>query len=722
MIVARGSMAAHLASQPGAEARATLSERLDRGRRWRFVGREAELELLRDALTVDESAFAVLFLHGPGGIGKSALLDRMASLAEECGVGAIRLDLRATDPSPLAVLAAMSAAVGVADGGDVFDAIGDGRRRVLFLDTYEAAAPLDAWVRTELLPSLPAGTLAVIAGRNPPEPPWLADAGWRGLLRTVSLRNLAPAAARDYLAREGVPGALQDSAVALTHGHPLALSLIAQLIAQQVERGDPPRLPDLGDEPNLVRRLLAALVEELPSELHLRALHVCAHARYTTRDLLREALGAEIPAELFAWMRELSFIEEAAAGIFPHDLARDVLDADLRWGDPAAYEDLHRRIYAYLSRRARDLAGAERQQAIMDWNFLMRSNPFTAGFIDWRSYGTVYYDRLRPTDREPILAMVRRHEGPVSSTLVAHWLERQPNAFRVLRGGDREPIGFGAVLALHDASAADIAADPGAAAMWAYAQGHGAPRPGEEVYASRFYIDRDTYQDPSASYNTIIAAWIEKLLERDCPAWEFLGFWADPERIEPFMSYIDFHRTPEADFEVGGRRYGVFAHDWRQVGLDNWLELAARRQLEGGFDPVAIAPPAAVVALSAPDFQAAVRQALRDLHRPLALAANPLLDSRVVRERGEADRAAALQELIEEAAAALRGDPRDEKLYRALARTYLRPAPTQELAAEALDLPLSTYKRHRKRAVERIVAWLWQRELYGVQRTEYPRH
>ena len=50
---------------------------------------------------------------------------------------------------------------------------------------------------------------------------------------------------------------------------------------------------------------------------------------------------------------------------------------------------------------------------------------------------------------------------------------------------------------------------------------------------------------------------------------------------------------------------------------------------------------------------------------------------------------------------------------RALERTYLRPAPTQEAAAELLDLPFSTYRGHLTRGVERVVDWLWQRELYG---------
>jgi hypothetical protein len=58
----------------------------------------------------------------------------------------------------------------------------------------------------------------------------------------------------------------------------------------------------------------------------------------------------------------------------------------------------------------------------------------------------------------------------------------------------------------------------------------------------------------------------------------------------------------------------------------------------------------------------------------------------------------------------LRHHPRDEKLYRVIDRTYLRPAHTQELAAELLNLPSSTYRRHLAQGVARIVSWLWDHE------------
>ena len=62
--------------------------------------------------------------------------------------------------------------------------------------------------------------------------------------------------------------------------------------------------------------------------------------------------------------------------------------------------------------------------------------------------------------------------------------------------------------------------------------------------------------------------------------------------------------------------------------------------------------------------------------------------------------------------------PRDDKLLRAVDRTYLRPAATQEAAAAALGLPFSTYRRHLTQGMTRIVSVLWDQEVYGQDRAE----
>ena len=98
---------------------------------------------------------------------------------------------------------------------------------------------------------------------------------------------------------------------------------------------------ELGAVPDVVRALLEGFVAGVPSSRHRRALEVVARARFTTEELMRAALDGDDAGELFAWLCGRSFVESGAYGVFPHDLAREVIDADLRWRDPALYEDLH---------------------------------------------------------------------------------------------------------------------------------------------------------------------------------------------------------------------------------------------------------------------------------------------------------------------------------------------------------------------------------------------
>ena len=197
--------------------------------------------------------------------------------------------------------------------------------------------------------------------------------------------------------------------------------------------------------------------------------------------------------------------------------------------------------------------------------------------------------------------------------------------------------------------------------------------------------------------------------------WIFIPV-ADPEFWESLMSYYILLRAPEADFEVGGRRYGVFAHDFRVMPILTWIDEVAQRELADAATLEALKAnvPAPVIVLSEQDFGDAVRQALRDFTHPERLAASPLLRSRLVIDHaGVESGTAALQDLLRQAAESLQGRPRDERLYRAVWRTYLVPAASQELAAEALDLPFSTYRYQLANGIERIAAWLWERELLG---------
>ncbi|MFZ1388572.1 MAG: hypothetical protein WAS34_14455, partial [Thiolinea sp.] len=110
-----------------------------------------------------------------------------------------------------------------------------------------------------------------------------------------------------------------------------------------------------------------------------------------------------------------------------------------------------------------------------------------------------------------------------------------------------------------------------------------------------------------------------------------------------------------------------------------------------------------------------------DYTRPDVLRGTVLLRSRAVTERAGADagdhaRVAALRGLLKEAADQMRESPKENKFYRAVVHTYLQPAATQEQAAELLDLPFSTYRRHLKSGVTRVADILWQAEVGGLEK------
>jgi hypothetical protein len=684
----------------------SLGEVLGTRRRGRFVGRLAEQELFRAALSGNDAPFAVLHLHGPGGIGKTALLDIFATLAQGAGARVVRIDGRDLIAAPASFIATLRASIDVPDGDEP---IRSAERLVLLVDSYEALASLDDWVRATLLPRLPATALTVIAGRTPPAAPWREDPAWHDLLRVVTLRNLDPDDARGYLDAHGVPAALQDRLLQVSHGHPLALSLLAELAA----RGDAAPLDPLTAD--LVGVLLRRFVDTIPSGPQRRALEVCALARVTTESLLRAVLGDEPAHDLFRGLLELSFVEAGPDGLFPHDLARDVLDKDLRWRDPDAYRSVFRKVAGYIHTRLKSSRGAEQRRTIRDLKFIFRNLPGILSPIDWDTWGHHDPEPARAADRQDVLQLIGRAEGEAAAAIATRWWARQPEGFHVLR----DNRGLRGVIGVFDLTAAsddDRAADAGVQAAWDHARRLGPLRSGERVTATRFLVDRDTYQAPSPTMNATPIVSLQRYVAMPNIACDYLALF-EPEAYDNFFAMADLPRAAGADFVVGGRRYGLFAHDFRQVPVNALVELWTERSLAQEFVPSAPPHLPAILVLSPQEFADAVRQALRDLNDSARLARNPLLRARLVRDRvdGDAPHPAALAALLREAIDTLRRHPKDHDRLLAVERTYVNPAPSQEIAAERLGRPFSTYRRHLTQGVERIVDWLWQREVHGPE-------
>ncbi|HEX7588747.1 MAG TPA: ATP-binding protein, partial [Anaerolineae bacterium] len=573
-----------------------VTERLSAARRKRFVGRADERTVFQSALAASELPFQVLHLYGPGGVGKTTLLGEFASFAEQKKTPAYSVDARDLEPIPDSFLAALASAMGLALNESPLQALSaQAGRRVILVDTYEVLQPLDNWVRDVFLPQLSDNTLVVLAGREPPSAAWSADPGWQSALHILALRNLSPEESRAYLVKCNIPEKEHDAVLNFTHGHPLALSLVGDVFAQR------PGLhfqPDAA--PDIVKTLLERFVQKVPGPAHRAALEAVAMVRVTTEALLAtmlrpanaaaDATSDQSAHELFEWLRDLSFIETSREGLFPHDLAREALMADLRWRNPDWYKELHDRSRNYYASRIQQTRGLEQQRILYDYVFLHRDNPVIRSMLEWQSGSLIAPDTMHPNDHAACIAMVEKHEGAVSAKLAAMWLASQPESVTVYRDEQGTVLGFIATISLERATAEEIKADPAARLALDYLKRNAPLRPGEVAGHYRFWMAHDTYQDVSAVQTLVFLNTVRYQLTTPGLAYHFFPT-ANPEAWAGAFAYANLARLNEVDYTVGGKTYGVYGHDWRVEPPLAWLQLLAEREVAGG-QPTA--PPAPV--------------------------------------------------------------------------------------------------------------------------------
>lgn len=673
-------------------------------RRTCFVGRQQEIVAFTAAISGAEAEFAVLYVHGPGGIGKSTLLHEFQQIALENGRHIARVDGRDIEPSPTGFLVALGRTQGL---GSID--LADVTRRwpargVLLVDTYETIAALDPWFRETFLPQLPAASLVVIAGRHAPSAAWRSDAGWSSVARFVCLGNLPPEECRSYLSLRNVEERRQREALEFTRGHPLALSLAADVL----KRGTAQRSM-ISDSPDVLHGLLETFAQEVPDAKHRLALYACVTLWNTTEPLLAAAMGDTDVQALFDWLRGLSFVEHGPYGLFPHDLARDVLFREFRWRNRHEARALIERVLGHLYDELKQARGLEQQRAWFNIMYVQRCNPAVRSLFEWTTFGTVYAEQVRIEDHAAILAMTEQHEGVQSREIVRHWLRRQPEMFHVHRSVTGDLVGFTSLLRIDQATEEDLAVDPAVANALAFVRARAPIRPGEEILYTRG-MSCENYHGPSQSFMLTSTVSSQYWTSHPRLAWSFFAL-SIPDAFEATLAEIHLWRLREADFEVGGRHYGVFGHDWRAETAAQWLSLKAERAARLETDVASPSPPAPLfITPGEADFAEAVREALRHYNRPEQLAQCMLMRTRLVAgEPTEEARLARLGELLVEAAMSLKEDPRTRKFHDALWHTWFDACSTQEDVAEKLGVAFNTYRYRLAKGTEAVTEWLWRR-------------
>ena len=473
---------------------------------------------------------------------------------------------------------------------------------VLLVDGYEQLGPIDGWLRQAFLPSLPADALVVLAGRDAPAPPWRTDPGWRSVVAVHRLDHFDAAESDELLALAGVAPPVRARLVRLGRGHPLAMALLADVAVTGT-------VPDsLGEVPDLVSALLEALLPRYAQRRpHVRAGRL--HHRLADHRGPAPQGGGRRRASGVGLAGAAAVHRQRAPWAWPHDLARDVLDAEFERRSPERYRSLHR-VVDHVVTGLRAAAGLDRQ--LLAQHLLYLAEPLTRAFYAARQGSAAVVPRR--DEHAQVLSIMEGFEGGASARLFEAWLAEQPDTLSVIRdrrsGRLRLPrpapdrLGAGGPRPGH----------PGRAGP------RGQARPGaraERVDIARFFAgrraQRDQYAVLAGSVSSLVE-WVSRPL-----AWTFVVV-VDDDYWGPYFDYLAFSRLFEVD--VGGVTRVAYGNDWRRFPMDTWLDLMNEREHAGGGGP----PPAPCCAAAAGParFAAAVRAALADLRRPDRLAASPL--------------------------------------------------------------------------------------------------
>jgi len=623
-----------------------------------FVGRGDELALL-EALLTDDPPLRVVHVHGPGGIGKSALLREFSRRALSLGGTVSWVDGRELSPVPGALEAALAA-------------VRDAPAPIVVLDTYERMAALDTFLRHDLLPRLPARTVVVIAGRRPPADGWFQH-GWEAVCAELPLKPLEQAEGEALLAARGVadPVAAQRMA-AWAAGSPLALAILAGST----------RLPGRfhPERRDVVATLVQRLLDEGLDERRLDVLAVAANARSVTPSLLRAALPDRDAEEAHRWLAERSYAEPLGAGVALHDLVRRTLRADLRHRIPQREGELRRRVADHLHARALD----GELELTIDLAELVADDVIRSGY-SWDGALRNRIDRVRPGDADA----VRRRLEPAGAREwwpeAEPWFAAAPETISIARDvGDRL---CGYSIAVTPAGAPPLArADPVLGPWLEHAGGAG------HESAVLWREAWDFTGDPRSGVRAMVAMSGILRARLPNPRYAYLPIEAERPAARAFSRALGGRRIEDLDVEVGPLRFELHVVDWGPGGL-----LGAQRDVV--YRELGMPPPHAAPA------PAEVRDALRALHRPGVLARSPLAAG-----GGEAERAAALRARLEGAIDDAFGQTHDERALRdVLVRSYVDPAPSGEQAAHDLHLSRATYYRRLRVATERVAAFVAQR-------------
>jgi hypothetical protein len=628
----------------------SLADRIGARDREIFVGRRNEQDAL-DRFLRPGSPHHVLFVTGPGGVGKSALLRRLVQRARQDGYEVVTADARQLAPDSAALDAALAPAL-------------RSERPLVVLDTYEALEALDSPLREEVLPALPERGRVVIASRNPPDPAWLASAWGSSILR-VPLAPFSDEDARACLAARGVDEqVVVERILPWAAGLPLALALAATVVAG----ADADLVPGSLDG-ELLDHLTGAELDGADRDV----LSVAALTNAVDADLIGAVLPGVDGAAAEHWLRGLTFSERLGSRVTLHAQVRRLLTAEVQRTEPAVERRLRLRIIDALA----DAAMARDPALVADMRDLL-SAAEDQGATSSEAALTLRVEQPHGTEGPAIRALLDGRD-PAYVDWVVHWVEHAPEQVLLIRDGkDVAAVALWATPARRPAFA-DPVVDSWVARVRALDDGANA----------LFSLTTEVLASPER-LPEIVALGNATLISRSrLPnlRWWLLG---QTPGLPGDPAAFGAGRETALDHRFGSELLRGFAIDYGPDGVIGALRARAHAELGPAAGDHGRADPADV------------RDAFRVLHQPVALAAHPLAVGRGVEER-----AASVRTRLVDAVDRAFGDSEAEQVQRSVLELgYLDPLGGHARAMHTLHLSRTTYFRRLREATARVAAYL----------------
>jgi hypothetical protein len=646
----------------GTERLGEVADQLDADR---FVGRE-QPKLLAEAALRGERPERIIHVHGPGGVGKSALLRAIERSALALDRTVVHLDGRLVTTTPEALATEVARA-------DV-----DGS--LLIIDEADELAPLRFELRHLLRTTVPASTVVVVAGRTAPGREWF-DAGLDQVSTEILLRPLDNAEGRELLRRYGVTAPADvDPLLTWSAGYPLALTIGANLGAPAAEtlalaanRRIGPTSPGDGLDDLILARLGGREVADVDPDV----LDVACVAPAVDARLLAAVLPGHATRAGLAQLRSLSVSERLGPRTTLHRLVRSALRSRLRDTDPDRYRTIVLRVAAHLRQRAL----TEDPMVVLELASLVENPDLRLGF----DVSTTHYaDFARPGDVETVAASTGAGDTAWFGRF-SRWCTEQPRQTIAVRRATGELAAISVICMAEEMPPwADDDIETGPVLRHLRETGTVA-----ETGLMHDTIILESPDDVAACAEAIrvgnagaIAAGAVRI-----PRYVYVTAtsWNDYDGTAP----LGYREVPELRRHDGERKLETIMTDFGPDGAVGQLYgLILTEQEAEAAGPVAGTAGLALLA------------AVRSFADDDALAASPLAPP----DGSESERATAVRAQVAGALAQAFGpSDADQLLRRAIERTYLDPDGGHGIAQRELHMSRSSFYRHLQKARHQLV-------------------